>query len=227
MCVNFSATRKERMQELFPKLSGPVEDCYKEQIFPGDLAPVIRRAADGQLECVLAMFGMVPHWAQTSLARHTYNARSETVADKPSFRQAWQAAQFCLIVADAFYEPRYVAGKAERCRLAQTNGQPVLLAGIWECNPKLQGLLSFSMLTINADLHPFMSQFHQPGEEKRMPVILDAEQQLAWLNAKSQHAQELLQAWPADLLVAQAVPSISSARRAKVAAVASPQASLF
>ena len=57
--------------------------------------------------------GLIPHWAKdTEISRQTYNARSETVDEKPSFRDAWRRAQHCIIPADWIYEPDWRSGKA-------------------------------------------------------------------------------------------------------------------
>ena len=66
--------------------------------------------------------------------------------------------------------------------------------------------LSFTMLTINAAEHPLMNQFHKPTDEKRMVVILPPERYQDWLEAPGAKATEFLQAYPADRLVAEAVP---------------------
>ncbi|MDB5772473.1 MAG: response-associated peptidase, partial [Burkholderia sp.] len=62
--------------------------------------------------------GMVPHWADIKLARQTYNARTETVASKPSFRNAYKRGQFCVLPVSSFYEPSYESGKAARWEIA-------------------------------------------------------------------------------------------------------------
>ena len=81
------------------------------------------------------MFGMVPHWADHKLARQTYNARTETVASKPSFRSAWKRKQFCIIPTANFFEPNYETGKPVRWRIERADGGPVAIAGIWEYRP--------------------------------------------------------------------------------------------
>jgi putative SOS response-associated peptidase YedK len=70
--------------------------------------------APGELEIAPAMFGMVPHWADHKLARQTYNAHTETVARKPSFRRARKRMQFCIIPAANFFEPNYETSKPVR-----------------------------------------------------------------------------------------------------------------
>jgi putative SOS response-associated peptidase YedK len=66
------------------------------------------------------------------------------------------------------------------------------------------------MLTINADTHPLMRQFHKPTDEKRMAVILPEYTYDAWLNAKSEQSMEFLRQYPAERIVA---VSTSAARQ--------------
>ncbi|HEV2610333.1 MAG TPA: SOS response-associated peptidase family protein, partial [Noviherbaspirillum sp.] len=184
---------------------------------PGYMAPIIRLprtdAPPGDRACALGMFGMVPHWADTKLARQTYNARTETVATKPSFRNAYKHRQFCVIPVASFYEPSYETGKAERWEIADADGAPLGIAGIWEHRqdgPNGLPLLSFSMLTINADGHPLMQRFHKPEDEKRMLVILRPEQYDEWLTSPVEDAPTLFEPYPAERLIAQAAPKTSA-----------------
>ena len=140
-----------------------------------------------------------------TIARHTYNARAETVAEKPSYRDAWRLGRHCIIPVEAFYEPDWRSGKAVSTRTSRADGQPMGLAGIWTGwkSPSGEILRSFSMPTINADQHPLMSQFHKPDDEKRMMVILEPHQFDDWLYAPVEQSWAFLQAFPAEKLVAQ------------------------
>lgn len=151
------------------------------------------------------MFGMAPHWDDHKFAPQTYNARTETVASKPSFRNAWKRKQFCIIPAANFFEPNYETGKPVRWRIERADGTPVAIAGIWEYRPADQ-LLSFSMLTINADGHPLMQRFHKPDDEKRMVMILDPGQYQGWLDGSLMTGEDAYRQYPADLLIAQPDP---------------------
>jgi putative SOS response-associated peptidase YedK len=144
----------------------------------------------------LARFGLIPGWAKDDkISRHTYNARSETAAQKPSYRTAWRQRQFGLLLVDNFYEPSYESGKAVRWKIDLASGDPFGIACLWDrwTDPASGELVvSFSMLTVNADDHPVMRQFHKPGDEKRTPVIMPPELQDAWLSADTTQASELM-----------------------------------
>jgi putative SOS response-associated peptidase YedK len=64
-------------------------------------------------------------------ARRTYNARSETAREKPSFRDAWRRGQHCLIPAEAIYEPDWRCGKAVATRISRADGKRMGIAGRW------------------------------------------------------------------------------------------------
>jgi putative SOS response-associated peptidase YedK len=200
MCVNYRPATPAQLQNFFKVGSYAQSDepeassigfQYPEESFPGYAAPMIL----GE-EAIKACFGLIPHWAKDSkLSRSTYNARSETVAEKPSFRQAWKRGQFCLVPMQAFFEPNYESGAAIRWRIAQGDGQPFAAAGLWDrwLAPNKEVVHSFTMLTINADAHPLMKRFHKPGEEKRTIAILEPRDWGRWLRADPAQALSLLQ----------------------------------
>ena len=170
---------------------------YPQEAYPNFPAPVVMRShKTGRTGIGLARFGLIPAWAKDSkISRHTYNARAETVARKPSYRTAWRNRHFCLVLVDNFYEPCYETGKAVRWRIQTKNKHPFGIAGIWDrwIEPKTgNSIVSFSMLTINADDHPVMNQFHKAGDEKRTPVIISPEQYSQWLVAETEEAHLFL-----------------------------------
>lgn len=211
MCANYIPSTSDQLLKHFQV--APPDSGYQAESFPGNMSPLIRLpradAVAGDRACALGMFGMVPHWAEPKLARQTYNARTETVASKPSFRHAYKRRQFCIIPAAAFFEPCYETGKAERWEIANADGGPLGIAGIWECKPDGGNglpLLSFSMLTINADEHPLMRRFHKPGDEKRMLVLLEPERYDDWLTCPLEEAARFFVPFPAQRLQARPAP---------------------
>ncbi len=222
MCSNYTPAKRQVLSGAFGV--EPPADDWKEESFPGYLAPIVRVADDGSgdLESVLACFGMVPRWAELKLARHTYNARSETVASKPSFRHAVTKRQRCIVPAESIFEPNYETGRAERWRIAREDGAPLGIAGFWEWRPnggpEDRPLVSFTMLTINADAHPLMKRFHRPEDEKRMVVILDESQYRPWLQRAGDQWEDFLLPFPAARLESEPAPRAAPARSAKVRA---------
>jgi putative SOS response-associated peptidase YedK len=221
MCAHYEATHDPtRLRQHFG-IDRP-DPLARHDVWPGYLSTFIRRHphADVGDEAVPAheglpgCFGLIPPWSKDAkIARHTYNARSETVAEKPSFRDAWRRGQHCIVPIDAFFEPDWRSGKAVPTRIALTSDEPMGVAGLWSVwkDPLGAAVHSFTMLTINADAHPLMNQMHKPGDEKRMIVILPPDRYGDWLQASARESEEFLRPWPAQALRAEA-PGASSAR---------------
>jgi putative SOS response-associated peptidase YedK len=204
MCANYQpVTRMDRMLTFFGVERD--RDEVPHDVFPTGLAPFIRRAEDGSGNKVVSdgAFGLLPFFAkEIAYGRKTYNARSETVAKLPSFRDAWRRGQRCIIPAESIFEPNWETGKAVRWRIAQHGDVPMGIAGVYEKwrSPEGVEMYSFAMLTVNADAHPLMSRFHRPGEEKRMVVILHPTAYDEWLGCSVADAPRFFTQWTGELL---------------------------
>ena len=211
MCTNFTPT--QRPQWVHQELGVALPAGHPAESYPSFLAPIVVKSHQScRVACGLARFGLIPPWAKDrTIARHTYNARSETVADKPSFRHAWRQRQYGLVLVDHFYEPSYESGKAVRWKIELASGDPFGIACLWErwTDPASGELVvSFAMLTVNADEHPVMKQFHKPQDEKRTPVIIAPQRHDAWLSADVPQAAALMNWQHMPELVASPAPSI-------------------
>ena len=216
MCVNYRPATPAQLQNFFKVASYAQADDpqaasigfqYPEESFPGYAAPMILGA-----EAIKACFGLIPFWAKDSkLSRSTYNARTETVAEKPSFRQAWRRSQFCLVPMQSFFEPNYESGAAIRWRIARVDGEPFAVAGLWDrwLAPNKEVVHSFTMLTLNADQHPLMKRFHKPGDEKRTLAILEQGDWQRWQEAKPADALALLSGPDIEKFTCEAAPLAS------------------
>ena len=195
MCTRFTPTQsKQWVQE---HLGVELPSGYPAEAFPGYSAPlVVKSHQSGRVACGLAKFGLIPRWAKDSkISRLTYNARSETVTEKPSYRTAWRQRQFGLVLVDDFYEPSYESGKAVPWKIQLASGEPFAIACLWDrWKDPITGelVVSLSMLTVNADEHPVMRQFHKPGDEKRTPVVIAPHLHDQWLAANTAQAHELM-----------------------------------
>lgn len=185
----------------------------KPSLWPGYHGPFVRKHEFADVgdeavpfrELLVGSFGLIPHWSKdATIARRTYNARSETVHEKPSYRDAWKLGRHCIIPAEAIYEPDWRTGKAVPARISRADGKPMGIAGLWAAwkSPAGDLIHSYTMLTINADNHPFMRQYHKPDDEKLMIVILNEDAYDAWLQAQASESRDFLRQFPADNLVA-------------------------
>ena len=195
MCVQYLSTVNIDWVKTHFDVALPVSEAH--DVFPTYPGPIILKSHNTERTTIgLARFGLIPSWAKDdNFGRKTYNARSETVAEKPSYKSAWVKRHYALAIADAFYEPSYESSKPVRTSIKQVNGEPMAIASIWDTwtEPETGELIvSFSMLTINADQHPVMKRFHKPEDEKRTVVPLRPELFHDWLNATPDTARELL-----------------------------------
>ena len=122
-------------------------------------------------------WGLIPSWAKdASIGARLINARGETAAQKPSFRNALQRRR-CLVLADGFYEWQKV-GKGKRpMRIVLKSGEPFAFAGLWESwrNPDGETVRSCTIVTTEAN--DLLRPIHE-----RMPVILPRELEEFWLD---------------------------------------------
>jgi putative SOS response-associated peptidase YedK len=204
MCANYKpVTRLDRLLTFFGVERDPAQPTPPE-VWPLGLAPFIRLHEDGSGHRVIddGVFGLLPHFAkELAFGRKTYNARSETVATLPSFRDAWARGQRCIVPVEAVFEQNYESGKAVRWCVQQPGEVPFGVAGIWRRwrAPDGRWLFSFAMLTVNADGHPVYQRFHAPGEEKRMVVILEPAEHDRWLRCPPEEARSFFKPWPGPL----------------------------
>ena len=151
-------------------------------------------------------WGLVPSWSKDqSIGSHMINARSETVAEKPSFRHAIKFNR-CIIPTSGFYEWLPVEHHKQPYFIQMRDHSPMCFAGIWEhwTAPDKSVLETFSILTTSAN--SLVAPIHD-----RMPVILQPEDFNLWLsrNAHSPHElQRLYQPFPSDKMTAFKVPDL-------------------
>ncbi len=212
MCSHYQALRdRAKFEKAFNVKLPPYEGVY--DVWPTYQALFVRRPLEADVgddavpdrEALPGVFGLIPGWAKDDkFARRTFNARSETAATLPSFRDAWRRQHKCIIPADAIYEPDWRTGKAIATRIQRSDGEPMGLAGLWSAwkSPAGAWVHSYTMLTINADDHTLMRNFHKPGDEKRMVVILPEAAYDDWLKAPAARSMDFMRQYPADRMTA-------------------------
>lgn len=198
---------------------------WKLDVYPGDTVPIIRRAQGGGRECVMARFGLVPWWSKTEkVGWSTMNARSESAAEKPAFRDAFARRQWALIPAWEIYEPFYAPGakRSVRWGIERADGTALGICGLWDHwkSPSGELVVSFAMLTINCDEHPLLKRFHKHFDEKgepnerRTPALLREEDYNRWLNVSLAEAPGFFNTFGSDDLQAHASPAIPARPKA-------------
>lgn len=202
MCGRFTLrATPAKLMEMFATLrepSFPIVPRYN--IAPTQLVPVVRAAAQGEREWVQLRWGLIPHWAKDArIGSSLINARGESLAEKPSFREAFRKRR-CLIPADGFYEWQAIEGQKTKQPLFihRRDGKPFAFAGLWDRWRAEDGteLPTFTIVTTAAN--DLLKPIHE-----RMPVILPRDRFSDWLDTESHptaEVQELLQALPSEEL---------------------------
>jgi putative SOS response-associated peptidase YedK len=161
----------------------PNDPAPRYNIAPTQDAPVIRADADGRT-LVGLRWGLVPFWAKDpKIGNRMINARGETVAAKPAFRAAFRKRR-CLVIADGFYEWQKVAGGKQPWLIAQADGEPFAMAGLWESWRPAEDAAPLETCTIiTTAANDMMRPLHD-----RMPAILDGAAIDRWLDPAAEPA---------------------------------------
>jgi putative SOS response-associated peptidase YedK len=195
-------TAAPAMQSPATEIAQPVSPESTASIAPP--TPLVLQLVQGQ-------FGLVPAWvksASDAKLRSTKLAvtRFETMSTSTPTRETWLHAQRCIIPMQAFLEDDWRSGKAVPTRIARVDGKPMGVAGLWErWTQGDEEIVSYTLLTVNANSHALMNRYGQNGNEKRMPAILNEGAYSAWLSAPLDKAREFMRAYPTQLLLANPV----------------------
>ena len=129
-------------------------------------------------------WGLIPHWAKNaSIGGRMINARAETVAEKPAFRDALRRRR-CLVLADGFYEWQRSGTARRPMRVVMRTGEPFAFAGLWSVWRDPDGNRVPSCAIITTAANELLRPIHD-----RMPVVLPKELEEFWLDASVEDAQ--------------------------------------
>lgn len=167
---------------------------------PGQRHWVIRQHPDtGERHLDRLWWGLIPHWVKDANGgRRPINAKGETVASLPSFRDAYKHRR-CLVPIDSFFEWKAIKGAkaAQPYAIGMKDGAPFALAAIWE-NWQRPGtdewVRTFCVVTTAAN--ELVADIHD-----RMPVILPPEAYDRWLSAIEPDPRDLLVPFPAEPMI--------------------------
>lgn len=193
MCGRYSLTAQ--IDQLLPHLKGSLPPGFVEHYAPRRLIRpgeplLIQRQANGRFEAALALWGLLPGWVKEPAdprkpTHRPFNARRETVAEKPSFRGAWRHRR-CLIPADAFYEKRFT--------IRRRDGALFWLAGLWEHWVGADGSELESCCVLTTEPNSLIAPLHN-----RMPALIPVGMEEPWLastdGAGLRTLEPLLEPW--------------------------------
>jgi putative SOS response-associated peptidase YedK len=197
MCGRFTLTVDPgQLQEAFPWVEIPEDLPHRYNIAPSQPVAVVPN--DGSNRVDLFNWGLIPFWAKDpKIGNRLINARSETVAEKPSFRGSFKYKR-CLVLADGFYEWRKEPGTKTKTPmyLRLKNKQPFAFAGLWDNWHSSDGSEIRTFTIITTEPNTLVAEIHN-----RMPVILPQFAYTDWLQEGENDPSLLksfLQPYPAE-----------------------------
>ncbi len=171
-----------------------IEAAFDESEYPFsyNIAPsqnVVSIINDGQMNRMgFLRWGLIPRWAKDAkIGYKMINARAETVAEKPSFRNAFKNRR-CLIAADSFYEWKRSGSKKTPMRIRMRSNEPFGMAGLWESWNSPEGKVLHTCTVITTAPNELMMPIHD-----RMPAIIRREDEKAWLDPSNHQTNTLLE----------------------------------
>ena len=182
MCGRFSLkTTPDTLERIFGH-AVPAGDRPRYNVAPSQAVLAIL-SDEGEERVATPKWGLVPFWAKDpSIGNRLINARAESVAEKPAFRNAFRKRR-CLILADGFYEWRKQPGGKQPMWMQVRGGEPFAFAGLWErWDRGPEPLESCTILTTGSN--EVMRSIHD-----RMPVILEGDAAREWLDAEADDAR--------------------------------------
>ena len=185
-------------------------------IAPTQTITSVHQTLDGR-EMKFLKWGLVPSWAKdASMGAKLINARSETVTEKPSFREAFKHRR-CLIPADGFYEWARAEGKKQPYFFQLRDEQPFGFAGLWERWQGGDGAVIESCTILTTEANDVLRPVHD-----RMPVIIHPEDYELWLDddeRKNGLRRDLLQPFPVEEMLGYPVSTLVNSMRSQGAAL--------
>lgn len=203
MCGRFTLnSTAEELAEQF-ELDSISELAPRYNIAPSQEIAVVRETEAGPRELTALRWGLIPAWAKDPAKSHSpINARSETAASKPSFRQA-MARRRCIVPASGFYEWRGKSGEKQAFLFRMRSGGLFGIGAIYECWHGEGGEIIETVALLTTEANAVVEDVH-----RRMPVILAPEDYRVWLdrsNRESASVASLLVPCPDPWLEAVAV----------------------
>jgi len=199
MCGRYTLrTPKERIKREFQLQEEPSVEA-RFNITPTQNVLAVRQRADGRVAAELK-WGLIPSWAKdASMGARLINARSETVTEKPSFREAFKRRR-CIIPADGIYEWQRTGGLKQPFFFRMSDDSVFGFAGLWDRWKDEGGEVIESCAILTTDANSLFRSAHD-----RMPVILHPDAYDEWLDDDVRNVEalkELLRPYPSSEMVA-------------------------
>ena len=177
MCGRFTLAAKPTALATLFDLDKIPEITPRYNIAPTQPVAAVRLVSqDQKREFTYLTWGLIPSWAKDiRMGSRMINARSETVAEKPSYRAAFKRRR-CLIPAEGFYEWQKLEGRKQPHYIAMRDRNPFAIAGLWEHWEGGDGSVIESCTLLTTTPNELVKPLHN-----RMPVILHPDDYDEWL----------------------------------------------
>ena len=203
MCGRFILTDLSLILEHFEVEESALAALPAGDFLPGQTIPAIIQV-NGNRRLGSLRWGFIPAWAKDPGGGHRmFNARAETLAEKPSFKEAFQRRR-CLIPAEGFYDWTGEKGNKQAVRFRLASGEPFALAGLYETWRSPAGEKIHTCTIVTTEPNALIAPIHD-----RMPVILTRQGEAIWLDPAVREPTALMplfKPYPAGKMVLEAVP---------------------
>jgi putative SOS response-associated peptidase YedK len=177
-------------------LKYPPEIRPRYNVAPTQQVPIARLSNAGERELSQVRWGLVPFWAKDpTIGNKMINARADTIATKPGFREAFKKAR-CLVPASGFYEwAKMTDGTKQPVHFGMKDDGPFAFAGLWSRWGPKDGEQLETCTIITTGANELCRRVHD-----RMPVILAAENYTRWLDIEQSDPADLLRPFASDAM---------------------------
>ena len=197
MCGRFNVLTSAQgfvdLLEIMVNIDSKLGEFPRYNVAPTQPIPAVRQSSsESDAEMVMLRWGLIPHWAKDmSIGNRMINARSETVATKPAFKQSFQRRR-CLIAANGWYEWRKIDDRKQPYFIHRKDGAPLFFAGLWArwqgTDKQGQATTVESCTILTAEASSTLEEIHP-----RMPLVLDRGLYEQWIDGSIAEIERLKQ----------------------------------
>jgi putative SOS response-associated peptidase YedK len=200
MCGKYILAQAAKAEKAMGIRRGRWEYPLSYRVLPTEQVPVVVREGT-ERTATMMRWGLIPYWANgVPLKASTINATVERIETAPSYRDPWRRGQRCIFVMGGFYEPHRNEDGSKDPFFVYLNDREVFgVAGLWERSRRADGSQVFSCTLITLPANPLLAQIH--NEKQRMPAVLAAQDEDAWLSASASDARAALKPYPEEYMV--------------------------
>jgi putative SOS response-associated peptidase YedK len=222
MCGRYILAQAAKAERAMGIQRGRWEYPLSYRVLPTEQVPVVVTEA-AERAAAMMRWGLIPYWAGgVALKASTINATVERIESAPSYRDPWRRGQRCLFVMAGFYEPHVNPDGSRDPFFVHLNDREVFgVAGLWERSRRSDGTYVHSCTLITLPANRLLAEIH--NAKQRMPAVLAAADEAAWLHGSAAEARAVLLPYPDELMVAYRVSRrVNSAKLPNEASLIDP-----